>query len=75
MISFLGHNPAAVWLMSSFPLAFINFGSLVWPGSAMWCVEPQLVKVMDDSRENGLDLQSNQLIVKKGKLLILMDES
>lgn len=41
----------------------------------MWCVEPQLVKVMDDSRENGLDLQSNQLIVKKGKLLILMDES
>lgn len=35
----------------------------------------QHVKVMDDSRENGLDLQSNQLIVKKGKLLILMDES
>lgn len=71
MISFLGHNPAAVWLMSSFPLAFINFGSLVWPGSAMWCVEPQHVKVMDDSTENGLDLQSwpISLLWKKGSSL------
>lgn len=37
----------------------------------MWCVEPQHVKVMDDSREK----LANQLIVKTGKLLILMDES